>query len=86
MKRTFHVCLSLGISGHVSVEAESPEEAKAAVAKMSVCLVELMTGDEDCETVELSEGDNSDYSIYEKLVGDAIDLEAIGTSKGADRG
>ena len=76
-KRTFHVCISLGINGYVPVEARSKQEAKSAAEKMTVALVELVTGDENCDTVELSEGDNSDYRIHEHRVTSVIDLREL---------
>lgn len=70
-KRPFHVCLSIGVNVHVSVDATSEDEAKAIARKLKVCGVEMFDPKTcDDAIVEFDE-------TYEVLMGAAIDLGEI---------
>ncbi len=72
MKRTFHVCLSVGINGYIEVAAESKREARAIVKRFQGLDLNLYNKNEVFRELEVA-----DAEPYEFLIGNIIDLEEI---------
>lgn len=80
MKRTFHVCMSIGLNGYVEVEAANKREAKKLAKKLVVDRVTFY-GPDDSEFEFGGPGGSCTLpEEYERILAPkaVIDLEEIG--------
>jgi hypothetical protein len=74
-RRTFHVCFSVELEAYITIEAESPEAAKAIAMKAEVDGLSMHTGDEHLDDLEV---DLVGFREPPKLqIGAVIDLDEL---------